>query len=143
MMASPELDRLVATGLLEREARIRTEFDGLVRHAAALLRDAKSEALALESRFALAYGAAHALATAGLRWHGYRPRNRQIVFQALAHTMATPAPTWRMLARTHEQRNRFEYEGAGAITDALLRDLIAAADQLLESVQRLEWPSEE
>lgn len=141
-MPESELDRLVDIGLLEHEAPIQSEFDGLVRHATALLRDATSRALAIESRFSLAYGAAHALATAALRWHGYRPRNRQVVFQALAHTVRTPKATWRMLAQTHEQRNRFEYEGGGDISEALVRDMIAAAQGLLESVQRLEWPRE-
>jgi type I restriction enzyme M protein len=36
--------------------------------------------LALESRFDLAYDAAHALSFAALRWHGYRSGNRYIVW---------------------------------------------------------------
>jgi hypothetical protein len=41
----------------------------------------------MESRFDLAYNAAHALCLAALRWHGYRPTNRYIVFQGLPHTL--------------------------------------------------------
>ena len=108
-MPSVELDRLVAAGSLESEPPIPDEFDGLLREAVLTLQDAKLEQLSLESRFRLAYAAAHSLARAALRWHGYRPRNRQIVFQALAHTLGMPAPIWRMLSQAHSRRNRVEY----------------------------------
>ena len=139
-MPSPELERLAETGLLEREPVIRSELEGLVREAGVLLRDVRKKDLSLESRFHLAYTAAHSIAVAALRWHGYRPRNRQVVFQALAHTMGTPASTWRMLARSHEERNKREYEGSGEITERLLRDLIEAAEMLLELAQQLKVP---
>ena len=51
------------------------------------LRDAGNPANGLESRFDLAYNAAHGLCLAALRWHGYRPANRYIVFQVLPHTL--------------------------------------------------------
>ena len=44
-----------------------TEFAGLTRTALARLKDAKNDSLALESRFDLAYNAAHALCLAALR----------------------------------------------------------------------------
>ena len=47
------------------------EFAGLKRSALARLKNAKNEALALESGFDLAYNVAHALCFAALRWHGY------------------------------------------------------------------------
>jgi hypothetical protein len=59
----------------------RAEFDGLVKSAIARLDDAANDSLALESRFDLAYNAAHGLCLAALRWHGYRARHRYIVFQ--------------------------------------------------------------
>src|SRR5665213_801744 len=59
------------------------EFAGLVRSGTTRLNDATSHTLALESRFDLAYNAAHALCLAALRWHGYRSSNRYIVFQLL------------------------------------------------------------
>ena len=43
----------------------------------------------LESRFDLAYNAAHARCLAALRWHGYRPADRYIVFHALPHALGT------------------------------------------------------
>lgn len=49
---------------------------GLQRTGIARLRDAQNSALALESRFDLAYNAAHALCLAALRRTGYRSGNR-------------------------------------------------------------------
>jgi hypothetical protein len=142
-MPSAELDRLVAINLLAHEAPIRTEYEGLVEDAAATLTDAQNETLSPESRFRLAYGAVHSLALAALRWHGYRPRNnRQIVFQALAHTLGVPVPVWRMLARAHEQRNRREYEGRGEIDERLLADVIAAGIDLLAKIRDRGLPPE-
>jgi hypothetical protein len=43
------------------------EFAGLLRSGAARLRDARMSGLAVESRFDLAYNAAHALCLAALR----------------------------------------------------------------------------
>lgn len=141
-MPSPELDRLVSINVLAHEAPIRAEFEGLVDDADATLTDAENETLSPESRFRLAYGAVHSLALAALRWHGYRPRNRQIVFQALAHTLQVPAPVWRMLAHAHEQRNRREYEGFGEIDERLLSDVIAAGIDLLARIRQLPLPEE-
>lgn len=75
----------------------------------ARLVDAKNESISFDSRFDLAYGAAHGLALAAVRWHGYRPDNkRYIVFQALEHTVEMPAPQWRVLGTAHDKRNRSE-----------------------------------
>lgn len=136
-MPSAELDRLVAMRTLDSEAPIREEFDGLLREATLALHDAKLEQLSLESRFRLAYAAAHSLALAALRWQGYRPRNRQIVFQALAHTLATPTPIWKMFSQAHARRNRVDYEGTSEVDTRLVKDLIDACDQLLIAVKSL------
>lgn len=136
-MPSAELDRLVAAKTLESEAPIREEFDGLLREAALALHDAKLEQLSVESRFRLAYAAAHSLALAALRWHGYRPRNRQIVFQALAHTLGTPTPIWKMLSQAHARRNRVDYEGTSEVDARLVKDIIDACDRLLIAVKGL------
>lgn len=82
-MTSPELERLVLIGQLKREPGAQAEIDGLVRSARSRLTDAENPALALESRFDLAYNAAHALSLAALRWRGYRSENRYVAFQAL------------------------------------------------------------
>lgn len=82
-----------------------------MRSGKARLKDAGSKGLALESRFDLAYNAAHALCLAALRWHGYRSANRYIVFQLLPHTLGLGPEVWRVLSKCHDIRNRAEYEG--------------------------------
>ena len=71
-MISPELERLVQIDSLKREPGAQAEIDGLVHSARSRLTDAEREDLALESRFDLAYNAAHALALSALRRRGYR-----------------------------------------------------------------------
>ena len=139
-MTSPELERLVAIHQLKREPWLRQEFDGLVRSAETRLADAANEDLAAESRFDLAYGAAHAAALAGLRWHGYRSSSRYLVFQALPHTLGLGPPVWRVLARCHDRRNLAEYEGSYDVDDRLLAGLIEAAATVLQAVRALPEP---
>ena len=85
------LERLAGAGKpLRVEPLDPKEFAGLKRSGLARLKDAGSAANSLESRFDLVYNAAHALCLAALRYHGYRPVNRYIVFQALPHTLGVP-----------------------------------------------------
>src|SRR5215813_11968733 len=87
------------------------EFAGLVKSAGARLKDAGNPRLALESRFDLAYNAAHGFCLAALRWHGYRSSNRYIVFQLLPHTLSLGPGVWGILSKCHDIRNLGEYEG--------------------------------
>jgi len=141
-MTSLELDNLVQIGKLKREPPSRREFDGLVTSGAARLADAANTDLALESRFDLAYNAAHALALAALRRRGYRSGNRYLVFQTLTHTASLPSSTWRVLAKCHERRNLAEYEGLLEIDERLVADLILAAQALLDALRALPPPAE-
>jgi len=141
-MPSPNLDRLVTAGLLHAEPPAADEFAGLVRSGLARLKDAGNAALALESRFDLAYNAAHALCLAALRWHGYRPANkRYIVFQALPDTLGLGPEVWRVLAKAHELRNRSEYEGAQELDQRLVTDLLAASGLVAKKVRALAPPA--
>jgi hypothetical protein len=70
---------------LRETARIWRRSDSSAR-----LTDAVNVSLAPESRFDLAYNAAHALALAALRRLGYRSENRYLVFQTLPHTAGLP-----------------------------------------------------
>src|SRR4051794_37095909 len=110
-MTSGPLDALARTGLIKPEAPGQSEFAGLVGSGTVRLKDARNATLAAESRFDLAYNAAHALSLAALRWHGYRPDKRYIVFQALEHTVGLPPSIWRVLDKAHRIRNLAEYEG--------------------------------
>lgn len=90
-MTSSPLDNLVRIGKPKAEPPAQAEFAGLVRSGLVGLRDAENATLSLESRFDLAYNAAHALSLAALRWHGYRSENRYLVFQSL-HTRSRWMP---------------------------------------------------
>ncbi len=136
-MTSEALENLVKLGSLKREAVNQAEFDALFRSGVARLGDAKRGALAPESRFDLAYNASHALALAALRWHGYRPDKRYIVFQALEHTLGLQAKVWRILDKAHQVRNAAEYEGEVEVDERLLFDLLAAAEIVRDAVSRL------
>jgi len=125
-MTSPELENLVVMGKLKREPCPAQEFEGLVRSGEARLTDASNATLALESRFDLAYNAAHALCLAALRRAGFRSTSRYIVFQTLPHTLGLGPEVWRVLAVCHQRRNRAEYEGYTDVEERLVLDLIAA-----------------
>ena len=140
-MTSHELDNLVQIGKLKREPPSKREFDGLLTSGTTRLADAANTDLALESRFDLAYNAAHALALAALRRLGYRSGNRYLVFQALAHTADLPQATWRILSKCHEKRNLAEYEGLLDVNERLVADLILAVQILLDVLHDLEPPS--
>lgn len=134
-MTSRELENLAALGTLKREPPSAAEVQELRRSGEARLADAVNTALRLESRFDLAYNAAHALAHAALRRMGYRADNRYAVFQVLPHTLNLPAPTWRVLAKCHELRNRAEYEGQLDVDERLMEDLIAAASAVRDALR--------
>ncbi|MBU2803894.1 hypothetical protein HF668_01685 [Acidithiobacillus ferridurans] len=136
-MTSSPLDNLVRISKLKAEPPAQEEFDGLIRSGLVRLRDAENAALSLESRFDLAYNAAHALSLAALRWHGYRSENRYLVFQCLTHTLALEAAQWRVLDQAHNKRNLAEYEGDLDVDDALAEALIRVAQTVAERVAAL------
>jgi hypothetical protein len=142
-MSSKELDNLARIGTLKSEAGDQNEFDGLVKSGAVRLADAGKPGLSPESQFDLAYNAAHALALAALRWHGYRPNNkRYVVFPMLEHTLRLGPEVWRVLDKCHGARNLAEYEGSFTVDKQLLLDLIAAAEKVLAAVETLGSVSE-
>ncbi len=138
-MSSSNLKNLVKTGQIKIEPVNQQEFFGLLHSGRARLTDANNTTLAVESRFDLAYNAAHSLALAALRWHGYRSNNRYLVFQVLPVTTGLGAEVWRVLAKCHERRNVAEYEGYLEINEQLLCDLLIAAQSLLDCVSSLEF----
>jgi|SRR5579864_800067 len=137
-MTSPELENLVRTGKLKREAPSASEIEGLRRSGEARLADAPKPGLSIESRFDLAYNAAHALSLAALRRLGYRSDNRYLVFQTLPHTLGVPPSIWRVFATAHERRNLAEYEGLLDMDETLLSDLIDAGKAILAALRATE-----
>lgn len=119
---------------LKAEAPDDSETAGLIRTGKARLADARNVSLALESRFDLAYNAAHALCLAALRCKGYRASNRYIVFQVLPHTLGLGPAVWRVLDLCHNKRNLGEYEGLMEVDERLVTDLITAAEQVVKAL---------
>jgi hypothetical protein len=135
-MTSP-LENLAKAGKLKPEPPAQAELDGLVRSGSIRLADARNTTLSLESRFDLAYNAAHALSLAALRHKGYRSENRYLVFQTLPHTLQLPNEQWRVLDKAHRQRNSSEYDGVLEIDTAMVEALIRVASVVETRVQAL------
>ena len=138
---SAELENLARIGKLKVEAPDVRERTGLLRSAAVRLSDARRPELSLESRFDLAYNAAHAAALAALRTHGYRCDNRYLVFQCLEHTLAYKPQQWLLLNQAHTKRNLAEYEGDLEVTASFVDELITHASLLITAAQSLETPA--
>lgn len=134
---SAELANLARIGQLKAEPPNERELSGLLASGERRLTDARRAELAFDSRFDLAYNAAHALALYALRRLGYRSENRYLVFQVLPHTLGLPPAQWRVLAKAHERRNLAEYEGHLEHDERLLTDLLAAAGLLLAAIRSL------
>ncbi|MBP6018952.1 MAG: hypothetical protein KA735_05630 [Burkholderiaceae bacterium] len=122
---------------LRAEPPDKTEFEGLIRSGHARLHDALNTTLSIESRFDLAYNAAHALCLAALRWHGYRSSNRYVVFQLLPNTLNLGPEVWRVLAKCHNIRNLGEYEGDLNVDDRIVTDLLTASQIVADKVSTL------
>lgn len=122
---------------LRAEPPDKREFEGLIRSGHARLHDALNITLSVESRFDLAYNAAHAFCLAALRWHGYRPSNRYVVFQLVPHTLNLGPAVWRILDKCHNIRNLGEYEGDLNVDDRIVTDLLAACQAVAERVAAL------
>jgi hypothetical protein len=135
---SSPLERLAGPGKpLNIEPANAKEFDGLKRSGLTRLKDAVNATNSLESRFDLAYNAAHALCLAALRHHGFRPNHRYIVFQALPHTLNLGPQVWRVLDKCHGIRNVAEYEGALDVDERVVTDLISACKKVAEALEGL------
>lgn len=139
-MGKQELDNLVKIGRLKAEDATRKEFDGMLASAARSLGDAQNEDLETDSKFELAYGAAHRFALAALRHQGYRSEDRITVFQTLVHTLGTDKADIQTFLKAHNERNLAEYQGRVDIDETLVADLIEAAKRLETSVGKLTPP---
>ena len=137
MTSIEQLQNLVAIHKLKLEPPDIREFNGLLLTAQRMIPDAELVQLSPHSRFQLAYDAAHSLALAALRWHGYRASDRYIVFQTLPHTLNFPLGKWRLLDNCHQKRNVALYEGAFQEDERLIGELITVTKDLLVAVEKL------
>jgi len=141
MSVTSPLERLSGPGKsLRQEPPDAKEYAGLKHSGLRRLADAENPRNSVESRFDLAYNAAHALCLAALRRLGYRAINRYVVFQVLPHTLGLGPEVWRVLSRCHDLRNRGEYEGDLEIDERLLGDLIAACRIVVAALDKLPPP---
>lgn len=131
------LANLARIGKLKAEAPDARERAGLLRSATIRLHDANQTILSLESRFDLAYNAAHAAALSALRAHGYRSDNRYLVFQCLEHTLGFTPQQWLLLDQAHKKRNLAEYEGDLDVTASFVVELIELVTKLVAAAQAL------
>lgn len=129
---------LARIGNLKIEAPDARERAGLLRSATVRLQDARQPILSLESRFDLAYNAAHAAALSALRAHGYRSENRYLVFQCLEHTLGYTPQQWLLFDQAHKKRNLAEYEGDLDVTQGFVEELVDATDALIGAAQALQ-----
>jgi len=136
-MSHPKLDNLVSIGKLKAKPPSEVECKGLLRSGLRRLEDAGREELSLESRFDLAYNAAHALALAALRFRGYRSESRYLVFQCLQHTIDLPNEQWRVLDQAHRKRNLAEYEGDMDVDEQLVAAVLRVAGDVGKGVRAL------
>ena len=134
------LANLARIGQLKAEPADARERAGLLRSATVRLRDARQVMLSLESRFDLAYNAAHAAALSALRQHGYRSDNRYLVFQSLEHTLGFTPQQWLLFNQAHRKRNLAEYEGELDVTQGFVDELIEHVQDLLAAAQALDAP---
>jgi hypothetical protein len=107
------------------------------------LTDAQNESIGTDSRFDLAYGAAHRLASAAFRQHGYRSEDRITVFQTLVHTVGTDKADIQIFLKAHNERNLAEYEGRTEIDAQLLTDLIRCTKKLAAAMAKLAPPEKD
>jgi hypothetical protein len=136
-MGIAQLDNLVAIGKLKAEPSAAAELNGMIDSGRARIVDAERTDLSFESRFDLAYNAAHSLALAALRFHGYRSESRFLVFQVLQNTVGLSAAEWRVLDKAHSVRNRAEYEGHLDHDTKLLESLIKITREVEKRVAAL------
>ena len=136
-MTTKNLDNLVKTGSLKEGPATDDEVQGLINRGLVKIEDYKQANLSTDSRFDLAYNAAHALCLAALRHAGYRSGNRYLVFLCAQHTIGLEPEYWRVLSNAHRERNIAEYEGDIVLNEQLVAALIRVVDIVAERVQEI------
>ena len=136
-MATENLENLVRIGQLKAEPPADNEIAGLIQSGLARLKDSRYAELGYESRFDLAYNAAHALSLAALRIAEYRSETRYHVFLCTKYTIDLEAERWRVLENAHNKRNLAEYEGSYDVDEQTVEALIRVATVVAERVQKL------
>jgi hypothetical protein len=122
-------ERLLAEGRVERLATSPEEVRALQALAERSLADARLEALSVDGRFGLAYGAARAVATVVVRVAGYRVRSHGGGhFNTFLSLQAADPKQFGWFGayfnRCREKRNDLSYESVGIVSAAEAEELI-------------------
>jgi len=102
------------------------------------LRDAGTEGLSADWRFAIAYNAALQAAAAALAAAGYRAARESHhyrVIQSLTHTIAADAGLIAQFDRFRKKRNVGGYERAGIVSDQEVEEMISLARRIRREVR--------
>ena len=132
------LDKWVEYGWLKREASSPNEIQGLLSIVQRSSSDAKVTAISADLRFAAAFNAALAAATAALRAAGYRapsqPGHHLRTIDSLEHTIRASSETIQRLKSFSTKRNKSVYDVAGVISEQDLTEMIKLAADLKSQV---------
>ena len=134
-MTNDYLENLVKIGELKIDPSTDDEIEALIQRGMLRIKDFKHPKLSIETRFDIAYGAAHALCLAALKNLGYRSESRYIVFQCAQHTIGLEPEHWRVMSDAHRHRNIAEYEGHIEVNEQLLEALARVVDIVAERVK--------
>lgn len=95
--------------------------------------------LSIESRFVLAYDAAHSYLQMALRMKGYRTTtekgHRAILFDIVPQLLPGAAGAQETLAHAHVLRNKLEYQGHVELTQGQIDDMVAQVKSVAEEVE--------
>ena len=140
MTLHAHLAALLGKGTLLEHRPTVAELQQHLANAQDLLKDARNASVSALGRFNAAYGASHALLTAAIKLHGFRPGSgpghRQVLFQLLDQLLPAAASAKSVLSQAHLTRNRAEYDGEPVnATAALVGSMVAAVENLDEEVR--------
>ena len=141
-MTRKELDNLVQIGELKPASITKLNISTLIQSGLDRLEDAKNGKLSIESRFDLAYNAAHALSLSALWINGYSADKRYIVIQCLPHTLNLSDEQWRVLDNAHHIRNLSEYEGSSEYDECLVESVIEVCDEMAARLSAIHKPND-
>ena len=136
-MTRKELENLVQIGSLKPSSVAKKDISTLIQSGLARLEDAKNKKLRIDSRFDLAYNAAHALSLSALWINGYSADSRYIVFQCLPHTLDLSNGQRRVLDKAHHVQNVSEYDGRPEFDECLVESVVQVCDEIAARISAI------
>ena len=131
---------LLNEGRIEKHETSRRELDDLRNVIARDLADADLEQLSSDRRFAIAYNAALQGAKMVIACCGYRVKGlgaHHITFDCLKLAMGKSVfKTAKFLDRCRRKRNVADYDAAGRVTEAEVKEMIKTARSFIRKVEK-------